>query len=235
MPTPSNNGIHMKLLIALVLVTLFAAACTATDDQQQQPATPAGEAKTAGSPSAEPIGPGPSPGDQAEGDVTEDRDASGDAEFDRELDVEITIPPGYFEGVDQGAIQADAQEQGIHDVMFEDDGSVTFNLSRAKHRQMMAELGDEVAAGLRSLPDDHPSIEQVDHNRDFTRIALTVDRDLWEGGLDELATLSIGFAVGLYHAFDGTDPDNTQINVDVIDTDTNEVFDIIRLSDTWGN
>jgi hypothetical protein len=56
-------------------------------------------------------------------------------------------------------------------------------------------------------------------------------RPAWEGGSDELAALAIAFAVGLYHAFDATDPDNFQINIDVIDTDTNEVFDTIMLSD----
>jgi uncharacterized radical SAM superfamily Fe-S cluster-containing enzyme len=117
------------------------------------------------------------------------------------------------------------RQRGIHDVRFDDDGSVTFKMPRATHRQIMA----EVSSGLAALPDDFPSIEQVDHNRDFSRIALTVDRRAWESGSDELAALAIAFAVGLYHAFDGTDPDDLQINVDVIDTNTNEVFDTEEL------
>ena len=156
-----------------------------------------------------------------------------DIETGRDLDVEISIPAGYLEGADQSSIRADAQERGIHDVSFDDDGSVTFKMSRATHQQIMAEVRAEAVSGLASLPEGFPSIEQVDHNRDFSGIALTVERHAWEGGFDELAALAIAFAVGLYHAFDGTDPDNLEINVDVVDTDTNEVFDTIMLSDAW--
>lgn len=223
----------MKLLVTLLFATMLTAACTATDDQQDQTARSPAETATAGSASPDPIEPENHPSDEAERPEGEGTDVIDDIETDRDLDVEITIPVGYLEGADQSSIRADAQERGIRDVAFDDDGSVTFKMSRATHRQIMAEVRDEVVSGLASLPDDFPSIEQVDDNRDFSRIALTVDRHEWEGGFDELAALAIAFAVGLYHAFDGTDPDDLQINVDVIDTATNEVFDTIMLSDAW--
>jgi hypothetical protein len=221
----------MKLLVTLLLATMLAAACASTDDQQDQVARSPAEAVNAGSASPDPIEPEAHPSDGAERREAEDNDLIHDIETDRDLDVEVTVPAGYLEGADQGSTRADAQERGIHDVTFNDDGSVTFKMSRATHQQFMAEVRDEVVSGLAALPDDVPSIEQVGHNRDFTRIALTVDRPAWEGGSDELAALAIAFAVGLYHAFDGTDPDNFQINFAVIDADTNEVFDTIMLSD----
>lgn len=221
----------MKLLVTLLLVSMLAAACAATDDQHDQTARSPGDTATAGSASPDPNKPETQPSDETDRDVTEVNDLIDDIETDRDLDVEITIPQGYLEGADQSSTRADAQERGIHDVTFNDDGSVTFRMSHATHRQIMAEVRDEVVSGLASLPDDVPSIEQVDHNHDFSQVALTVDRHAWEGGSDELAALAIAFAVGLYHAFDGTDPDNFQITIEVIDTDTNEVIDTIRLSD----
>lgn len=222
----------MKLLVTLLFVSMLAAACKATDDQQDQAARSPADTATAGSASPDPIEPETQPSDETDRDA-EVNDLIDDIETDRDLDVEITIPVAYLEGADQSSIRADAQERGIHDVTFDEDGSATFRMSRATHRQVMAEVRDEVVTGLASLPDDFRSIEQVDHNRDFSRIALTVDRHAWEGGFDELAALAIAFAVGLYHAFDGTDPDDLQINVGVIDTAINEVFDTIMLSDAW--
>jgi hypothetical protein len=168
----------MKLLVTLLFATMLAAACTATDNQQDQAARSPAETAIAESVSPDPIEPEIHPSDDAERPETENNDVIDDIETDRDLDVEITIPVSYLEGADQSSVRADAQERGIHDVSFNDDGSATFKMSRATHGQIMAEVRDEVVSGLASLPDD--------------------------------------------------------LQIDVIDTDTNEVFDTIMLSETRG-
>lgn len=213
----------MKRFATLLLVVTLVSACSTNDGETQQATPPSSTASTEASPS-----------NSAESD--DGLGAIGDIEVNRGLfNVEITIPPEFVDAADQDNVLSQARDLGINNVTFNDDGSITYKMSRSQHRQWMANLGDDISQLLTALPASYPSIREVTHNRDFTRVTLTVDRNAWENGFDGFATLAIAFGAGFYQVFNGTSPDDIQINVDIVDVDTGEVFDTIVMPDALGD
>ena len=53
------------------------------------------------------------------------------------LSVEITIPASFFEEKTEDEIKADAEENGFTGCTVNEDGSVTYKMSKARHREMM--------------------------------------------------------------------------------------------------
>lgn len=224
----------MKRIAALVLIATLAGACSANDTHPAaQPANESGGAERGEAATASRTGEA-SESAGAEAGATEDLEALGDVQVDRNLlSVEITIPPDFVDGADIATIREQARDQGIRDVTLNDDGSVTYRMSRSQHRRLMTDIRAEISESLDDLSEDFPSIQQVRHNRDFTQVTLTVDRAAWEGGFDGFATLAIAMGAGLYHIFDGTDPDDVRINIDIIDADSGDTFNTIVLPDDW--
>jgi hypothetical protein len=232
-----GTGMGHRTAAAALAVTLALSACTAdndttvTADDTQAAAPDTDDDLDASEDSA-----GNGMGDDASFDELEEL---GDVEVDRGLlNVEVTIPAGFFDEADMDQVLAEAEADGIREATVNDDGSVTYRMSRAQHRQLMAEMRDEVTAGLRELADDFDSIEEVIHNRDLTRIEMVVDRAAFENSFDGFAIFGIGIITGFYHLFNGSDPDGYRVTIEVVDQATGETFDTTVIPDDfedWGN
>jgi PBP1b-binding outer membrane lipoprotein LpoB len=94
------------------------------------------------------------------------------------LSVTITLPASMFE--DQNVDQAieDAKKEGITATK-NSDGSVTYKMSKKKHKEMMQEMKTSV---IKTIDDtksgkDFPSIKDVTYNNDFSEFTLVVDKE----------------------------------------------------------
>ena len=154
----------------------------------------------------------------------EDLEAIGELEVDQNLfTVEITVPADFLgEGITQESLDADVAASNYISAKLNDDGSVTYVMTKAVHDEMMVGVRDNIQQALEEMvgSEEFPSFTKVEANDDFTQ--FTVETTSTELGLVESFSV-LGFYMfgGMYHAFNGTQVDDiavTFINADSGDT-----------------
>ena len=138
------------VIILFVLLITFLSACSGNEQENK---TKEGERKTS-----------------KEKQETEEQSLNVDKGL---LNVEVTLPASFFEGQDIDTVIADVENEGIK-VTKNDDGSLTYKMSKAKHKKMMKEMGTSIAEGLEEMKssEDYPSIKDITHNKDFTEFTI---------------------------------------------------------------
>src|SRR5690606_39103557 len=77
-------------------------------------------------------------------------------------DVEITLPASFFEGKDIDEMITEAkEEEGVKEVTKNDDGSITYKLTKERHKEMMDEMKKEIDTSIEEMKsgDDFASIK----------------------------------------------------------------------------
>jgi hypothetical protein len=113
----------------------------------------------------EPVVPTDSVTDQ-QGDLSE-LDALGDSDVDRGLPVDIVSPAEFSEGVTQESLDNDLADNGFRSATLNDDGTVTYTMTKAKHDEMLTELRDSIQESANEFIADEPDT--------YTGIALGRD------------------------------------------------------------
>lgn len=209
----------MKKFIALSLavvmsMSLIACSGTGTNQSSSEAASPSGATSSASEEAAEPSA-----------ESTEDIAALGDIEVEENIfDVEITIPADYVESTTQEEVDQEAAEAGVHSATLNEDGSVTYVMSKAQHKKLLEDIRQSIQTSLDEMvgSEDYPNITSVEANDNFT--SFTVTTTSTELSLTEAFSI-MGFYMygGLYGIFSGETPDN--IHVDFVNADTGEIID----------
>ncbi|MEH7380494.1 hypothetical protein V7138_08440 [Bacillus sp. JJ1533] len=151
------------------------------------------------------------------------------------LNVEITLPPTFFEGEeDLDTTIAEAEKEGIK-VTKNEDGSLTYKMSKKKHKEMMQELKTGMVATIDDMKndEDYVSIQDITHNDSFSEFTLIVDKEKYENSFDSLAVFGLGFSGMYYQLFSGVDPEDYQVKINVQDAVTKEVFNEVIYPDAF--
>ncbi|WP_436371689.1 hypothetical protein [Cytobacillus sp. BC1816] len=148
------------------------------------------------------------------------------------LNVEVTLPASMFEGEDMDSSIAEAEKEGIKVTRY-DDGSVTYKMSKSKHKEMMKEMETELQKTIADTKngEDYPSVKEVSHNKDYSEFTLEVEREAYENSFDGFAVFGLGLSGMFYQLFNGVDPKEYEVKILVKDTATGEVFDEIIYPD----
>lgn len=191
-----------KLLAFLLLSLLILAACSSKDDANEKDNNNKQEEKKTEEPG---------------GAVAVDKGL---------LNVEVTIPASFLEGEDIDNVVAEAREDGIKDVKKNDDGSVTYRMTKAKHKEMMEEMKANVTKYVDELinDDDFASIKDIEYNKDFSKFTLEVDKEAFENSFDGFATLGLAMSGMFYQLFEGVDEGKLNVTIETVDQSTGEVF-----------
>ncbi|WP_163972084.1 hypothetical protein [Oceanobacillus halotolerans] len=200
------------LAIALVVLT----ACGATDEEDSKETENEEEATE----------------QQKDGETNDD----GNMEVDKDLlNVEVTLPASLFEGEDMESSIEEAKENGVSDVTQNEDGSVTYKMSKSVHKDMMEEIKADLGKSVEEMKnnEDYISIQDITYNNSFSEFTLEVDREAYENSMDGFAAFGLGFSGMYYQIFDGTDPDDTNVTIYVKDYETQEVFDELIYPDEF--
>lgn len=165
----------------------------------------------------------------------EDLEAIGELEVDQNLfTVEITVPADFLgEGITQESLDADVAASNYISAKLNDDGSVTYVMTKAVHDEMMVGVRDNIQQALDEMvgSEEFPSFTKVEANDDFTQ--FTIETTSTELGLVESFSV-LGFYMfgGMYHAFNGTQVDD--IAVSFINADTGDTVGEAHSSDMAG-
>lgn len=141
------------------------------------------------------------------------------------FNVEVTLPASFFEGGDIDQSIAEAEKEGI-EVTKNEDGSLTYKMSKTKHKEMMSEMKTSLLETIEDLKngEDFASIKDVEYNKDFSEFTLWVDRNEYENSFDGFAVFGLGLSGAMYQLFDGADPENYNVRLVVKDEATKEII-----------
>jgi hypothetical protein len=147
------------------------------------------------------------------------------------FDVSITIPPGMVDEMTEAdeteELKEEAGETGDVEVIENEDGSLTYKMSRATHNKMMQEIREGIDDYVREIleGDDFPTVENIEYDNDLTSVVITVtSEEEFKSGFDAFIVFGLGLQAMFYQVFDGVDPDNINVVIDAKDQQTGEVF-----------
>ena len=142
------------------------------------------------------------------------------------LNVEVTIPAALFEGTSEEEIVSNAKVEGFTDVTVNEDGSVTYKMSKKEHQQLLDELETEMETTIEEIEgsEDYPSIVDITQNKDLTQFDVTVNRQQYEDSFDGFAILTLAISGMYYGAFNGLTEDELKVKINLIDEGNDEVF-----------
>ncbi len=167
-------------------------------------------------------------------DKTEEQSKDESFKVDKGLmNVEVTIPASFFEGQDIDSSIAQAKEEGIKEAIKNNDGSVTYKMSKSVHKEMMKELENGILETVEDIKnsDDFASIKDVSNNKSFTEFTLTVNKEQFEGSFDAMASMGLALAGMYYQLFNGVDPEQYKVTVIFKDESNGEVINTIVYPD----
>ena len=143
------------------------------------------------------------------------------------LTMEITINASFFEDQTEEEIKAAAKEEGFLDCTVNENGSVTYKMTRNQHKAKLKEFKETLEkniAGILEGDDKVASFISIDYNDDFSKIDIFVDPEAYSSW-DNLYVLSFFISGAYYQSFAGVDGDKIDIVVNFIDNNTKEVLD----------
>lgn len=171
----------------------------------------------------------------AEDDLDDDLnalDALGDIETDKGLfNVTLTIPADFVdEGTTQDSLDQQAKKSGWRSATLNEDGSVTYVITKAQHKEMMDGVRETIDTAIKEMigSEDYPSITAIDVNDDYTQFKVTLSDDEM-GLMDAFSTLAFYMYGAMYHVFNGTEAGN--ISVQYINGSTGEVIEEANSAD----
>lgn len=156
----------------------------------------------------------------------EETETTEGIEVDRDLfDVTITLPPDFAEeGATQAYYDEAANENGWKSATLNEDGSVTYVMTRGQHKELMVEITESIETSLSEMvgSEEFPNIVSISANDDYTEFSVVTKSEALD--ISESFTV-LGFYMygGLYHAFNGTNVDN--IHVEFINEATGQIIE----------
>jgi len=170
--------------------------------------------------------------DDATKEKTDENDNS--VEVDKGLlNVEVTLPASFFEGQDIDEVITQAKEEGVKEVIKNDDGSLTYKMAKTEHEKLMNEMEADIKGFIEEMEtsEDYTSIEKVEHNKSFDEFTVTVNKEAFENGIDGFALLGLAIQSMYYQTFDGVSEKDYKTTIKMKDTETSEIFDTIVYPD----
>lgn len=207
----------MKRLVALTAAAVLALSLAACSTAPSTADTPAETPAPTAAPTTEP-----------DISLQEAADAISTAEQieveDNLFDVTITLPADYASDITAEEIAQQVADGKVHTGVLNDDGSVTYTMSKAQH----AALLESVAAQLRSTLDDmigsadYPNLTAIETNDDFTDFTVYTTTQPGAVGLSDEMSVLIYYTCGkMYGIVSGQEPDN--IHVDILNAESGEL------------
>ena len=159
-----------------------------------------------------------------------DLEAIGDIKVEQELfDVTITVPADFVGTITQEELDAKSVENG-YKATLNDDGSVTYVMTKKQHTQMMDDISKSLNDSLAEMvgSEDYPNITAITANADFTKFTVTT-KNTEPDFAESFAVIAFYTYGGMYHIFNGTTVDN--ILVEYVNADSGEVISTANSKD----
>jgi PBP1b-binding outer membrane lipoprotein LpoB len=155
-------------------------------------------------------------------------------EVDKKLfNVEVTLPASMFEGETIEDIKTAAKKNDIKEVTENEDGSITYKMSKSVHKKLMEEISTSIKETVEETKtsEDFVSIKDITYNKSFSEFTMLVDKETYENSMDGFASMALGMSGMLYQMYDGATEDEYSVTIKLQDESTEEVFDEVVYPD----
>ncbi len=114
-----------------------------------------------------------------------------------------------------------AKKKGYKSITLNDDGSVTYILTKKQHKKMMNELKDNINSSISEMigSEDFPNFTDITYNENFTEFEIST-KSTELNMADRFSILGFYMYGGMYNIFNGTAADN--ISVKFVNADSGE-------------
>lgn len=135
----------------------------------------------------------------------ESTEESGGIEVDEGLlTVDITFPESFVSmgetEMTQETVDASAAEQGYLGGKLNDDGSVTYTMTKLKQRELLDQMKSDFDDTIQETLAEYPNVKSVTRNDDFSEVSIEVsEQDLATGFL----AFGFSFTAYFYQVLDG--------------------------------
>ncbi len=160
-------------------------------------------------------------------EVSKEEESEGAVAVDKGLlDVVVTVPASFFEDEDEDIndIAAEAKENGMKSAVVNDDDSITYKMSKAKHKELMTEMKNNLIEYSDDLlsDEDFTSIKDITYTKKFTEFTIVVEKEAFENSFDGFAVFGLGMSGIYYQLFDGVNPEKLNVTIHTVDESTGE-------------
>ena len=143
------------------------------------------------------------------------------------LSVTVTLAANLFEGETEEEIKAAAKEDGISKCVVNEDGSVTYTMSKSKHKKMLEDFEESIKNTTEDFVNGEnkvASFVEIKTNEDFSEFNIYVDSakySVW----DSMNAMAF-YLQGLYYqCLLGKDFNEVDVVVNFIDNATQKIID----------
>ena len=149
------------------------------------------------------------------------------------IDVTVNLPASFFEDKTAEEIMTDAENNGIKSCTVNEDGSVTYVMSKSKYNEMKEETYNSFADECQQKIDDtedYAYISDIKFNDSISEISVYIDKD-YDKELDFVTIIGYYMMGVYYQSFLGIPSDEIDVRITEIDDATGEEIDSYALSD----
>ena len=233
----------MKKTLALLLALLLLFSLAACSGEKTTPA-PATDAPASGAPETaapETAAPAegteqpdegsaaPTPGAE-EGETQPEATQAPDGQ-DEEI-VTITMSPDFFDTeATEEELKASALEEGFLDAKLNEDGTLTYTMTRAKQQELLTTLMEGLETGIQEMTEGEeavPSFKRIEYTDDLSSFDIFIDPEQY-GDFDAFYALTLAFYGATYQAFSGNTEADSRVRF--VDYQTNEEVDSVSYMD----
>lgn len=138
----------------------------------------------------------------------------------------VTLPAALFDSMTEEDIKKTAEENGYSGCVVHEDGSVTYTMTKTKHKEMLEELKKSMDESIKNLTEGENAVASfmsIDYTDDYSEVNIQVNADEYTQW-DNFYALAFYMTGAYYQSFAGVAPDKIDVVVHFIDGDTKEVL-----------
>ncbi len=157
-------------------------------------------------------------------DGMEQIEAVGDVDVDKGLfNVTLTVPKEFAGETTQEKLDETVKEKGYKSATLNSDGSVTYVMTKAQHKEMLTGIRESIDQSLAEMvgSSDYPNITNVEHNDNYTSFTITT-KNAEPDTSESFSVMTLYMYGGMYGIFSGEKVDN--VHVDFKNADSGEII-----------
>ncbi|WP_281657679.1 hypothetical protein [Halobacillus sp. Cin3] len=163
----------------------------------------------------------------------ENKQESVNQEPQTEDRVEVNLPAYLF----QRQTSEDVIEgvEGEVSITANENGSYSYKMSNSTREEIMKEIKTNLPETIEELKTsrdlNYASLQKITYNDSLTDFTMVVEKERYVNSLDSSASFSLGMAGMMYQLFNGANPNEYSVSVQVKDEASVGVFDEIVFPD----
>jgi hypothetical protein len=142
------------------------------------------------------------------------------------LDVKITLPSSLFGEKSHEDITANAKTEGVKDVKFNDDGSITYKMSKSDYKKFLEKTASSIHASMQDIINDkktNPSVVDITCNDTFTEFNVLVDAEKYSP-FESIVFMAFYIQGFYYQSINGVREDERRVVINIKNSNSNEII-----------